>query len=130
GGQRSRPRITHTDGWATAMTLYAVRSAYDIESESFRVSYLAHEAQHFADYGRFPKLARPEREYRAKLTELAEAQATARSPDSLCRTNANRLRAAEPARERMSDPQARGGSCRCSARRCGVAQHCGVASQC
>lgn len=68
---------SHTGGWATATTLYAVRSAYDLESESFRVSYLAHEAQHFADCRTFPKLAQPELEYRAKLTELAQAQATA-----------------------------------------------------
>lgn len=67
---------SHTGGWATADALYAVRSAYDIESESFRVSYLAHEGRHFADYRAFPKLAQPELEYRAKLTELACADDT------------------------------------------------------
>jgi hypothetical protein len=67
---------SHTGGWATATELYAVRSAYDIDSENFRVSYLAHEAQHFADYPRFPRLAQPELEYRAKLTELAQAATT------------------------------------------------------
>ena len=60
----------HTAGWATRTALFAVRSAYDLDSEDFRVSYLAHEARHFSDYGRFPKLEQPELEYRAKLTEL------------------------------------------------------------
>lgn len=68
---------SHTGGWATAEALYAVRSAYDVDSESFRVSYLAHEGQHCADNRRFPQLAQPELEYRAKLTELACADATA-----------------------------------------------------
>jgi hypothetical protein len=67
---------SHTSGWATATELYAVKSAYDVDSEQFRVSYLAHEGQHFADYAAFPKLARPELEYRAKLAEIALADAT------------------------------------------------------
>lgn len=66
----------HTAGWATDTALFAVRSAYDLESEDFRVSYLAHEARHFSDYGRFQKLEQPELEYRAKLTELTLAQKT------------------------------------------------------
>lgn len=64
----------HTGGWATKTALFAVRSAYDLDSEDFRVSYLAHEARHFSDYGRFPKLEQPELEYRSKLTELALAK--------------------------------------------------------
>jgi hypothetical protein len=68
---------SHTGGWATAEALYAVRSAYDVDSESFRVSYLAHEGQHCTDNRRFPQLQQPELEYRAKLTELACADATA-----------------------------------------------------
>lgn len=67
---------SHTGGWATPTELYAVRQAYDVDSESFRVSYLAHEAQHFADYARFPALEQPELEYRAKLAELALSEAT------------------------------------------------------
>lgn len=63
----------HTGGWATKNALFAVRSAYDIDSEDFRVSYLAHEARHFSDYRRFPKLEQAELEYRAKLTELSLA---------------------------------------------------------
>ena len=70
---------SHTGGWATTTELYAVRQAYDLESESFRVSYLAHEGQHFADYARFPKLDQPELEYRAKLTELAVSSATTKA---------------------------------------------------
>ena len=67
----------HTGGWATKTALFAVRSAYDLDSEDFRVSYLAHESRHFSDYRRFPKLAQPELEYRAKLTELTLAEASA-----------------------------------------------------
>jgi hypothetical protein len=62
----------HSGGWTKPDRLYAVRSAYDLESEDFRVSYLAHEAQHFSDGRRFPGLERQEvLEYRAKLVELA-----------------------------------------------------------
>jgi hypothetical protein len=64
-------------GWATKDALHCVRSAYDLESEDFEVSYLAHEGQHFADYVKFPKLEQPELEYRGKLTELAKAKKSA-----------------------------------------------------
>jgi hypothetical protein len=63
----------HSSGWTTKDTLFCVRDAYDLQSEGFRVSYLAHEAQHFADLRRFPKLEQPELEYRAKLVELVRA---------------------------------------------------------
>ncbi len=66
----------HTGGWATPERLFAVRSAYDLDSESFKVSYLAHEGQHFSDYRRFPGLAQPELEYRAKLVEISKARAS------------------------------------------------------
>ena len=66
----------HSAGWAKPDRLFAVRSAYDLDSEEFRVSYLAHEGQHFADYRRFPALAQPELEYRAKLVEVATAKTT------------------------------------------------------
>ena len=66
-----------TGGWAKDDALYNVADAYDASSETFAVSYLAHEGQHFADYKRFPKLEQPELEYRAKLTELALAKQTA-----------------------------------------------------
>ncbi len=69
----------HTAGWATRTALFAVKSAYDLESEDFRVSYLGHESRHFSDYRRFPKLEQPELEYRAKLTELSLANESAHS---------------------------------------------------
>ena len=66
-----------TGGWATTDALYAVRPRYaNLEDETFRVSFLGHETQHFADYARFPGLAPWELEYRAKLTELALADET------------------------------------------------------
>jgi hypothetical protein len=68
----------HTGGWTKPDRLYAVRSAYDTTSENFRVSYLAHEAQHYWDNHRFPTLeAQDQLEYRAKLVELAVADSTA-----------------------------------------------------
>ncbi len=63
-------------GWATDKELFCVRSAYDTTTENFRVSYLAHEGQHFADYKVFPKLTGPDLEYRAKLVELTYANET------------------------------------------------------
>jgi len=66
----------HCAGWATRERLFCVASCYDPASETFRVSYLAHEAQHFSDYERFPDLAGPELEYRAKLVELVYADTT------------------------------------------------------
>ncbi|MEO8674915.1 MAG: hypothetical protein ABI569_05005 [Casimicrobiaceae bacterium] len=66
-----------TGGWATTEALFAVRPRYkNIEDEEFRVSLLGHETQHFSDYERFPGLAQWELEYRAKLTELAQADET------------------------------------------------------
>jgi hypothetical protein len=66
----------HSGGWATQDSLYALRSSYDLESENFRVSYLAHEGRHFSDYKEFPKLEQPELEYRGKLTEIAVSKET------------------------------------------------------
>jgi hypothetical protein len=66
----------HSGGWATPDRLYAVRSAYDLDSEAFKVSYLAHEGQHFSDYRQFPGMPQPELEYRAKLVEISQAQST------------------------------------------------------
>ncbi len=68
--------IAQTGGWAKPDALYAVKSSYDLGSEAFRVSYLAHEGQHFSDYGKYPMLEQPELEYRAKLTEIALATTT------------------------------------------------------
>ena len=63
-------------GWTTHEALYCVRKAYDLTSEEFLVSYLAHESRHFADYKLFPKLQSADLEYRAKLTELSMAKVT------------------------------------------------------
>lgn len=63
-------------GWAKTDALYCVQKAYDLSSENFLISYLAHEGRHFADYKIFPKLSSPDLEYRAKLTELSMAQKT------------------------------------------------------
>lgn len=60
-------------GWTTPKALYCDADSYDLESEAFRVSYLAHEGQHFYDLKRFPALSGLELEYRAKLVELALA---------------------------------------------------------
>jgi len=59
-----------TGGWADADALYCVEEAYDVQSENFQISYLRHEARHFADYRMYPKLKSADLEYRAKLTEL------------------------------------------------------------
>lgn len=66
----------HAGGWAGRDKLYCVRKTYDLDSENFRVSYLVHEAQHLADYHRYPRLTQPDLEYRAKLAELSYAEST------------------------------------------------------
>lgn len=63
----------HSGGWTKPDRLYCVRSSYDLASEAFRVSYLAHEGQHFADSRQLPQLEQPELEYRAKLVEIVNA---------------------------------------------------------
>lgn len=76
-GHYARCGFASTAGWATSEGLFAVRPAYDdLDGEKFRVSLLVHEAQHFADYQHFPALTGWPLEYRAKLAELALAQAT------------------------------------------------------
>jgi hypothetical protein len=67
-----------TGGWATEEALFAVVPSYKegLDSELFRVVFLGHEAQHFADKHRFPGLADWELEYRAKLVELTYASTT------------------------------------------------------
>lgn len=64
-------------GWTATDRLYAVADSYDRTSERYRVSYLAHEGQHFRDKRRFTgdrALPAWRLEYRAKLVELALAQ--------------------------------------------------------
>lgn len=63
-------------GWAESDALYCVKESYDIESDWFKIHYLAHEGKHFSDYKTFPNLSGYDLEYRAKLTELSVAQET------------------------------------------------------
>lgn len=66
-----------TGGWVKSDAIYAVRPGWkDLTAENFQVSFLAHETQHFADKQRFGELESWELEYRAKLAELALADAT------------------------------------------------------
>jgi len=68
--------LYYPGGWACKDALYCNTHAYDLKSEKFRVSYIAHEAQHFSDYKRFPRLNQIDLEYRAKLAEFALADRT------------------------------------------------------
>ena len=68
--------LASTTGWVEDGRLYCVAWAYDTNSENFRVSYLKHEARHLADLERFPDMDATQLEYRAKLTELAFANAS------------------------------------------------------
>jgi hypothetical protein len=64
-------------GWATEKGLFAVVPAYkSLQDETFSVRFLAHESQHFADKRTLPNLESWELEYRAKLVELALADAS------------------------------------------------------
>ncbi len=60
----------YVGGWAKKNALYCVKQAYKVNTPDFMAHYLAHEAQHFADYKSFPKLQQADLEYRAKLAEL------------------------------------------------------------
>ena len=51
--------------------MYCLCRHYDLEWERFRLSFLKHEARHFADYELYPELQASDLEYRGKLTELA-----------------------------------------------------------
>jgi hypothetical protein len=63
-------------GWATDKALYAVVPRYSqgLDSEEFRVVFLGHETQHFADQNAYPGIKPWELEYRAKLVELAQGR--------------------------------------------------------
>lgn len=63
-------------GWATEKAVYMVEKAYDMDSEEFKVSLVAHEGRHYLDLNAFPGLENEQLEYRAKLTELAIADST------------------------------------------------------
>jgi hypothetical protein len=66
-----------TGGWTKPDGLFVVVPAYSsFTDENFRVNFLAHESQHYADHKVFPDLKPWELEYRAKLVELAYANDT------------------------------------------------------
>jgi len=66
--------LAATGGWTTEAGLFAVMPRYDsAEDEEFKVSFLDHESQHFADKARFKALKDWELEYRAKLVEVTYA---------------------------------------------------------
>lgn len=68
---------TGTGGWTKPDGLYVIVPAYkSLTDETFRVNFLAHESQHYADHRQFPHLADWELEYRAKLVELATTETT------------------------------------------------------
>lgn len=50
--------------------LYCVRSAYEIDSDKFNLSFLKHEAQHAYDKRMYSDITAVDLEYRAKLVEL------------------------------------------------------------
>lgn len=80
----------YASGWATENKLFCVKHKYDINSEKFLVSFLAHEAQHFKDYTLFNNLSSPELEYRAKLVELSSARKTIYQLIDFFATNSNK----------------------------------------
>lgn len=60
-----------TGGWTSPDgTINCVESAYDFESEKFKISLLKHEARHAEDMKRWKNIEPWQLEYRAKLTEL------------------------------------------------------------
>lgn len=66
-----------TGGWVRPDGIYAVKPGWkSLEDENFRISFRAHETQHFADKERFGALESWELEYRGKLAELALAETT------------------------------------------------------
>ncbi len=68
---------TGTGGWTTKEGLYVIVPSYDsLVDENFRINFLAHESQHYSDIKRFGELPGWRLEFRAKLVELAYAQAT------------------------------------------------------
>lgn len=63
--------LSGTGGWSNGDGLiHCVKRHYDLESESFRVSLLKHEAQHASDQSRYPGMSSVDLEYWAKLVEL------------------------------------------------------------
>jgi hypothetical protein len=69
--------IYYPGGWATDKELFCVRDSYDLNSENFKVGYLAHESRHLSDNKIYPgRLSDAEMEYRAKITEICLSKNT------------------------------------------------------
>jgi len=69
--------IYYPGGWATDKELFCVRDSYDLNSENFKVGYLAHESRHLSDNNIYPgRLSDAEMEYRAKITEICLSKNT------------------------------------------------------
>jgi hypothetical protein len=66
--------MASTGGWAKKDGLYCICRHYDLESERFKLSFLKHEARHYADFGIYPELQPADLEYRGKLTELVYSE--------------------------------------------------------
>jgi hypothetical protein len=66
--------MASTGGWAEKDGLYCICRHYELDSERFRLSFLKHEARHYADFGLYPELQPADLEYRGKLTELAYSE--------------------------------------------------------
>jgi len=66
-----------TGGWTTDEGLFVIVPNYEsLTDENFRVNFLAHESQHYADMKRYGDLPSWRLEYRAKLVEVAYADTT------------------------------------------------------
>ncbi len=80
-----------TGGWASPDgTINCVETAYDFESEAFKVSLLKHEAQHVEDMKRWPEIESWELEYRAKLVELIFTEHTNLLPKFIGQADSSR----------------------------------------
>jgi len=66
--------MASTAGWAKKDGLYCICRYYDLDSERFKLSFLKHEARHYADFELYPELQPADLEYRGKLTELAYSE--------------------------------------------------------
>jgi hypothetical protein len=66
--------MASTGGWAEKDGLYCICRHYDLDSERFKLSFLKHEARHYADFELYPELQPADLEYRGKLTELAYSE--------------------------------------------------------
>ena len=82
--------VYYPGGWTTDKSLFCVKKAYNLNSEDFKISYLAHEGRHFADKTLFAGLSDADLEYRAKLTEISLANKTIFSLLNFFIKNANR----------------------------------------